>query len=399
MKIAQVCPYNIFRSGGVQSHILFLSDELRKRGHEVKIIAPGVRGAREDQNIILIGSSNEVYFNKTQIEVSIAVGKSRELLKDTLEKEKFDVIHFHEPWVPVLPMQILYESDVTNVGTFHAATTNTLVSQSFETLLMPVASTIVNTLDATVAVSEVPASYLRQISRRNINIVPNGIDLETFNTGNKPFKKYSSGKVIILFLGRLDKRKGVIYLLRAYRRLRKKFQNIKLLIGGKGEELKKLVKYVRKYKLKDVEFLGYVEEEDKPRLYASCDIFCSPALYGESFGIVLLEAMATGKPVVAFSNPGYETVLKGRGSLLLVKPRDTEGLGEKLAVLCNDRDLRNFLGTWGEREAAKYAWPNICDQILEVYRTAIERRREIDVKSKRNGLYKLLDKWFKRFEK
>jgi len=395
MKIAQVCPYNIFRSGGVQAHIRNLAKELRGRGHEVKIIAPKVEGVSErNKDLILLGNCSEFRINRTQIEISIAMGQTKNPIKDILKKENFDILHFHEPWAPALSMQILCESESGNVGTFHSASPDTFVARSIEALFMPIAKYVVNALDAVIAVSEVPTKFIREFYKGSIEIIPNGIDLEMFNKRSEPFSRYLDGKINIFFIGRLDKRKGVIYLLKAFRRLKKKNDNVRLIIGGKGEELKKVKRYCRKYRLEDVEILGYIKEEDKPRFFSTCDIFCSPALYGESFGIVLVEAMASGKPVVAYANSGYKSVLKGRGALLLVEPKDVKGLMEKLEILAQDEMLRDFMGEWGIMESKKYSWKNICNQVLEVYEKALERKKQ-DVRDKAKlNIKDTLRRWY-----
>jgi phosphatidylinositol alpha-mannosyltransferase len=398
VKIAQICPYNFFRPGGVQFHIDNLARELRLQGHEVKIIAPKVRGIKNTrEDVILLGRSAELSINRTQIEMSIVTGQeSKDAISNLLKEENFDILHFHEPWAPALSMQILSLSEATNVATFHAASPKTVVARSIETLFLPIAKYVVNTLDGLIAVSSVPTEFIREFYKRKIHIVPNGIDLEIFNPRNKPFKKYQDGKVNIFFVGRLDKRKGVKYLVKAFRRLKGRFENVRLIIGGKGDELKKIKKYIKKFDLRDVEILGFVEEEDKPRYFTTCDIFCSPALYGESFGIVLVEAMASGKPVVACSNPGYKTVLSGRGSLLLCEPKDTEELAQKLEILCKDRELRRFMGEWGLKEAQKYSWPRICKQVLAVYKSVKETKRKKDrIKASKRSIREILANWFK----
>lgn len=398
MKIAQVCPYNFFRSGGVQNHIECLAYELRKGGHDVKIMAPSIKGFKSDrEDVTVFGHSTEFPIADTRIELSIALGKEQEKLKEYLQKENFDVIHFHEPWIPTLSMQILTESNSTNIATFHAANRNTILMQSLTTLVMPIANSVINLIDGIIAVSTVPTKYIKEFSEKEINIVPNGIDLRTFSPKHKPFKKYLDGKVNILFVGRLDKRKGVIYLMRAYKQLRSHYDNVRLIIGGKGDEYDKIVKYVKKHNLPDVEMLGFVEEEDKPRLYASCDIYCSPALYGESLGIVLLEAMATGKAVVGGANDGYKTVLKDRGSLFLVKPKKVKSFARKLELLCRDKELRDFMGKWGIEEAKKYSWEKVATDVEKVYLLTAEKKKKASEKDKdKTSIKETLNKWYEK---
>ena len=385
MKIAQVCPYNIQRPGGVQDHIFGLSSELRRRGHIVKIIAPRFEGGEiDDKDIILLGNSTSLFINKTQIEISVAVGRTKNPLKEVLDNERFDLLHIHNFWNPVLPLQIIYESKVANVGTIHSTSPSTVVGRSIEKIFKPVAKYSVNVLDAVIAVSDVPARYFSELYNGKIHIIPNGIDISRFTPKNRPFGKYRDGKVNILFLGRLDQRKGVLYLIKAYNRLKQNYMNARLLIAGDGEEMEKIKKYIKRKNLRDVEMLGFVREEDKPRWYATCDIFCSPALYGESFGIVLVEAMATGKPVVACSNPGYKTVLTGRGSLLLAEPKNISDLAGRLLSLCEDKELRSFMGEWGLRQSKLYSWEKVTDDILEIYDIALKRSKKSQSEKKKH---------------
>jgi phosphatidylinositol alpha-mannosyltransferase len=385
MKIAQVCPYNIFRPGGVQSHILALSQELKSRGHEVKIIAPYIKGIENnDEDIILAGRCAVLAINKTQIEISVApVGGKKNPITQMLKKERFDVMHYHEPWVPALSIQLLSNSNCVNVGTFHSTTPNTILSRSLETIFKPVAKYVVNSLDVAIAVSESPTKYLKEFYTKDIKIIPNGIDLHEYHTNHEPFKKYKDGKVNIFFIGRLDKRKGVIYLIKAFRKLKQRISDVRLLIGGKGEELEKLQKYVRRHSIKDIEFLGFVSEENKPRYYATCDIFCSPALYGESFGIVLAEAMACGKPIIPGDNRGYRSVIKGRAELLLVNPKKTDRFTQLLRILVEDQELRDFIAEWGLKKVQDYAWPKVCDEVLKTYEEARNKRSSDTEKAQR----------------
>jgi phosphatidylinositol alpha-mannosyltransferase len=198
-------------------------------------------------------------------------------------------------------------------------------------------------------------------------VIPNGINLEEFNPSIKKLNKFKDDKINILFLGRLEERKGLIYLLKAYKELKKKHDNIRLIIVGDGPLKEECQRYSRK--IKDIHWEGVQTGKIVPRYFSTCDIYCSPAIFGESFGIVLLEAMACKKPVVGFSNSGYKELLKGtKGEEFLAEPRDEEELALKLEKLIINKKLREEMGEWGLKEAQKYSWDKVADQVLQFYK-------------------------------
>jgi phosphatidylinositol alpha-mannosyltransferase len=221
-------------------------------------------------------------------------------------------------------------------------------------------------LDGLIAVSKVALKYFEKFKKPKI-VIPNGVDLETFNPKNKKIDKLLDGKINLLFVGRIEERKGLIYLLKAFLILKRKYQNLRLIVAGEGPEKENCKKFVRENNLKDVVFLGSVEKE-LPSLYATCDIFCAPSIFGESFGLVILEAMASGKPVVGFANEGYKELMKGKkGEKFLAKPKDFKELARKIEILIKDEKLREDLGKWGIKEAKKYSWEKIADKVLSFY--------------------------------
>jgi phosphatidylinositol alpha-mannosyltransferase len=212
-------------------------------------------------------------------------------------------------------------------------------------------------------------------------VIPNGIDLKVFHPRVPKIKKFDDGKINILFLGRLEDRKGLAYLLKAYKILDKRLggdfvsKNLRLIVVGEGPQKKEMTDYVTKNNLKNVVFVG--QTADCPPYYATCDIYCSPAIYGESFGIVLLEAMATKKPVVAFANAGYKTVLgHGKGKRFLPKPRDYKALAKCLEMLIKSKKLRKEMGEWGYKEAQKYYWPKVADKVLKFYNLCAKEKKK-----------------------
>jgi phosphatidylinositol alpha-mannosyltransferase len=257
---------------------------------------------------------------KTTLEVGISLERSG--LVDMLEAEDFDLLHVHEPEVPVLGAQIAARADCPIVATFHATMPDTAMSKSIEFFRIPYARSIFKNIAAMTAVSETAARFVRDWSEQPVAIVPNYVDIPYFS--NVP-KGVERSRDTILYIGRLEKRKGVKYLLRAFALLAESDSKVKLIIAGDGSEREKLEGWVADNGVPRVTFMGAVDEKTKLKLLHKARLFCSPALYGESFGIVLLEAMAAGVPVVAGDNPGYACVLKDRGKLSLVNPKAIMG--------------------------------------------------------------------------
>ncbi len=369
MKIGLVCPYNIFKGGGVQECVMALKDGLNRRGHEALVITPQPRkhnGERRD-GIILVGGATGVRSFHTTAQVSVSV--DTEALQTMLDDEKFDVLHFHEPWVPILSRQILTRSASRNVATFHAKLPETVVTRSIERIITPYTRAVLKYLHELTAVSDAAAQYLSSLTTEPIEVVPNGIDLKKYKT--KAGRTAAKDKKSILYVGRLEKRKGVIHLIRAFALLAEK-QPVELILAGEGPDRSKLETYVAENRIPNVKFLGFVAESEKLRLLSEADLFCSPALYGESFGIVLLEAMAVGLPLVAGANPGYKSVMKGRGSISIADPENHADFARRLELLLNDEDLRKLWQEWAGTYVKQFDYDKVIDRYEKIYERALK---------------------------
>lgn len=372
MKIGIVSPYDVHRPGGVQAHMRDVAATLDKLGHAVKLLAPGPApaGASAD-GIIHIGRHRGVNFNQTRFEVSFAGRHERRTMRELLRREAFDVLHFHTVWTPLLPFQILRASTSANVATFHDTPPETLGGRLTRRAFRALSRRLAPRLEAMIAVSAAPAAHLVAAPERPLHILPPCTDLSPYFAGAAPVAALRDERVNILYLGRLDRRKGVYQLLQAYRRLSREARPVRLILAGGGEEMPELRRIIAAEGLAEVVVLGPVEEAEKPRIYASADIFCSPALHGESFGIVLVEAMASGKPVVAAANSGFRTVLTGEAARFLAPPGDVEALAGRLRLLIGDEDLRRRMGAWGREQARQYDCARVVPQLVEIYRQAL----------------------------
>jgi phosphatidylinositol alpha-mannosyltransferase len=362
----------MFRGGGVQEVVMALRDGIEARGHEAYIITPQPRDSKitAPRGVLFVGGSVAFRAARTQGDISASVDTSS--LSAMLEREKFDIIHFHEPWNPMLSLQIMMRSDAIHIATFHAAMSERRTSRTVEKVITPYTKSIIKYIDVMTAVSKTATNYVRTITDRKVNIIGNGIDLSKYTPLEKPL--VHDDTKTIFYVGRLEKRKGIRYLLEAFALLREVHPEFKLLIAGDGPERTKLENFVKDNNIKKVEFLGFIDEPRKLRLLRQSDLFCSPALYGESFGIVLLEAMASGCVTVAGNNTGYEGVMRGRGQLSLVNPKDTVEFARRLALLGLDEELRASWRSWAKTEVAHYDYETIIDQYVSLYQAACAKK-------------------------
>jgi phosphatidylinositol alpha-mannosyltransferase len=372
VKIAQVSPYDVKHPGGVPKHIGHLRAEFQRLGHEVIVLAPrSSKGGVEIENGFYgIGRTFEIPGNGSRVRLTFDVTLYN-AVKDLMRLERFDIVHLHEPLTPVLPHMVLLNSKSANVATFHAAR----ASNPWYSTFKPYFSMILGKLDGRIAVSEPARELMGQYFEGPYSIIPNGIDVERYHEGVPPFAWARDGTPRILFVGRFNEsRKGFKYLLRALPLVRQQFPATRLVVVGPGEP-EKFDGMMERYRIQGVDFVGQASVEDLPRYYASCDVFCAPAIGGESFGMVLLEAMATGKPVVATNIPGYASVVAHEREGILVEPKDPAALALGLVRVLADRDLRIRLEEVGHQAAAQYAWPYVAARVLDVYDEAIAHAR------------------------
>jgi phosphatidylinositol alpha-mannosyltransferase len=378
MKIALVCPYNLLeRAGGVGELVVNLKAGLIKRGHKVKIITPRPTGYQGEvpKDFILMGTSAK--FNPgLATDGTWTYNIDTEDIRSVLDHEKFDIINFHEPWAPILARQILQMSDTAHVGTFHANLIDSVAAKSLVNLFIPYGRGIGEKLDLMTAVSSAPAAVLLDKDPKgkivkNIRYIPNGIDVKKYQTRPTMAVKHPKIKTI-LYVGRLEGRKGVKYLLQAYNQLAARRKDVQLMIAGSGPDEQKLRDYVNEFEVPRVTFLGFISDEDKIHYLHRADIFCSAATRGESFGIVLLEAMAAGCPIVAGDNVGYQTVLSGTGAISLVNPRDTVDFSRRLEIMLFNEDLRTVWLKWAKSHVKQYDYPKVIDQYEQAYKEALK---------------------------
>ncbi len=358
MRVALVCPYSWSVPGGVQSHIAGLARSLHLAGHEVEVIAPA-DGPVSLPGLLPAGRSIPILDNGSWVRVAldpVAAARTARLVRG----RGYDLVHVHEPMIPAVSLTALYAARAPLVGTFHMYASRPRWYRPFS----PLARHALPRLDARIAVSQAALRHVARTCPGEYHVIPNGIDVAVFD---RPARRDGSR---IVFVGRVDPRKGLRVLLEAFSLL-PEFLSLELVGVTRGELDRLAVRHAAAVADR-IHAHGHVSDEERARILAGADVLCAPSLEGESFGIVLVEGMAAGVPVVATEIPGYVDVLPAACGRL-VPPGDAAALAEALAWLVSDPDLRARLGAAGREEALRYDWSRVAAEIVDVYGEAVER--------------------------
>ena len=368
MKIGLVTPYVYPLPGGVNQHVRHLYENLRVRGHDVRIISSshGLQRASEG-DVIRIGKGFSMPANGSMGTITLSP-RFISQVRDVLDREQFDLLHFHEPFVPFLSPIVLGLSTSVNVATFHAYGGFSMSYEFGSRVMGPYA----RRLHGRIAVSAAARHFIDRYFPGDYKVIPNGVDVERFRRA-VPIARWQDGTRNLLFVGRHEPRKGLLDALRAYRILRKTGCGCRLLVVGTGPQEREAHRYVLTRGLKGVEFLGRVSDDEKAQLYRTADVYLSPATGGESFGIVLLEAMAAGTPIVASDIHGYKGVLRRGREGILVPPRKPKAIAAGVAGLLADDDLRRRMGEEGRVRAAEFSWERVTAKVDDYYGFVIRR--------------------------
>ena len=362
LKVGIVSPYGYPHPGGVNEHVRHTYDAMTAMGHDAWIITSKYGRQRESEgHVIRLGTGWAAPANGSVGRVTLGL-RFKHQAREILEAYRFDILHFHEPFVPFLSPSMLDASDTVNIATFHAFggfSPSYWIGSKF-------AGRLADLLHGRIAVSGAARHFINRYFPGEYRIIPNGVDLERFASA-QPLEELRDGTLNILFVGRFEERKGLIHLLKAYHRLRKRRVDARLLVIGAGPKLREYRRFVGLRGIRDVEWLGRVSDADKVRYFASADIYCAPNTGQESFGIVLLEAMAAGVPIVASDIHGFKRVVERNVQGLLVEPRNPRALAAALYSLARDPDLRHEMGEAGRRRAPEFSWDRVTEQIVDFY--------------------------------
>jgi phosphatidylinositol alpha-mannosyltransferase len=354
MKILFVSDFYYPHIGGVTEHIYHLANEFEKMGHMVSILTANIKGdlKPDERRVIRLGKSMVIPMNKSNARMTGWVDPS--VLSSIVNK--YDVIHIHGVIAPTLPLLSLKVSRKTNIFTFHPAFESSNLYKISKNYLKH----YFRKIDGRIAVSVTARDSICKYFPGEYRIIPNGVDINRFKAFGKEKNPFE-----ILFVGRIEPRKGLQFLVDALVEIKRKLPKAKLTVAGGGY---KGMKLDIPSEVKDsIRFLGFVAPSDLPKIFSRASVFVSPAISGESFGIVLLEAMATETPVVASSISGYRCVIEDGKNGLLVSPGNSKDIADKVINLLGDKKLCEKLVKGGLRTATKYSWSSIAKDIMDFY--------------------------------
>ncbi|HEY0225755.1 MAG TPA: glycosyltransferase family 4 protein [Mycobacterium sp.] len=374
MRIGMVCPYSFDVPGGVQSHVLQLAEVLRARGHEVSVLAPASPHVDLPEYVVSAGRAIPIPYNGSvaRLQFSPAVhGRVRRWLADG----DFDVLHLHEPNAPSLSMWALRIAEGPIVATFHTSTTKSLTLSVVRSVLRPWHEKIIGRI----AVSDVARRWQMEALGTDAVEIPNGVDVGALSSAPLLDGYPRPGKTV-LFLGRYDEsRKGMTVLLDALPKVAQRFPDVQLLVVGHGDESE-----LRRQAggLADrMRFLGLVDDAGKASAMRSADVYCAPNAGGESFGIVLVEAMAAGTPVVASDLDAFRRVLRDGEVGRLVPVGDADALADALIEILQNDELRERYVAAASEAVSRYDWSVVASQIMRVYETVAGSGAKVQVAS------------------
>ena len=355
-----ICPYSFDAPGGVQAHVVDLSQELRRRGHTVRILAPGRPENAPIPGMTLTGPGVPIPYNGSVARLSFGPATWR-ATRQWLKEEPLDVLHIHEPNAPGVGMFALAMSSGPITATFHTSTTGSLVLGAFDGALAPVLEKI----RGRIAVSTLARRWQMEALGSDAVEIPNGVDVSAFAGVDTAAE--TSDVPSVAFLGRYDEpRKGMQVLAAAMPSVLRHVPDLRLRIMGDGDERALRARLPAEL---DVEFLGRVDDARKAAVLAAADVYCAPNTGGESFGIVLVEAMAAGTAVVASDIDAFRRVLRDGDCGELAAVGDPDALAASLTAVLTDRARRDHLRVRASEAVREFDWPVVADRVIRVYET------------------------------
>jgi phosphatidylinositol alpha-mannosyltransferase len=362
MKILLVCPYSWTTPGGVGAHVANLARALRERGHEARVLAPA--DGPVEPGVISVGRSFPVPYNGSIARLAFGPRVAGRI-RVAVRRGRPDLLHVHEPFAPSVGLLAVTVTRVPAIATFHASAGGSRIYRAASPALRPV----YRRLAGRIAVSEEARRTVEKVLGDGVRVIPNGVDCDRFAGLPEP-----TGETV-LFVGRLEQRKGARVMVEAFARLAERRADAELVLVGEGPERRDVEAAIPEGLRERIVLTGRVDAVELPQMIGRAAVVCAPSLGGESFGIVLLEAMAAGKPVVASSIPGYAAVVRDGVDGILVAPGDAAALAGALHTVLGDPKRARAMGRAGAERARSFDWSVIATQIEEVYAEALERPR------------------------
>ncbi|OLT27372.1 alpha-(1-2)-phosphatidylinositol mannosyltransferase [Nocardiopsis sp. CNR-923] len=366
MRVGLVCPYAWDVPGGVQQHVGDLAEALMGMGHHVSVLAPvGGTGADLPDHLVPAGRPVPVPYNGSVARVSFGP-RTAARVRRWIGEGAFDVLHIHEPSAPSVSLLSCWAADGPMVATFHTSNTRSRAMAAGSAALR----SAMEKINARVAVSESARRTLVEHLGGDAVLIPNGVAVHRFADAD-PLPGWPGDGGSIAFLGRLDEpRKGLATLVEAFALLAPSRPGLRLLVAGPGDPGPTLASVPEDLRRRVV-LSGRLGDADKARAYHSADIFCAPNLGGESFGIVLTEAMSAGAAIVASDIPAFSAVLEGGAAGELFRAGDAAHLAERAAGLLDDPERRARLGGAARRAVRAYDWRTVAAEVVHVYETVL----------------------------
>lgn len=366
LKIGLLLDSTLDVEDGVQQYVMAVGEWLRGRDHDVHYIV-GQTEKRQLPNIHSLSKNLVVKFNGNHVDLPLWASKHK--IRELIDRERFDIIHVQTPHHPLLAQRVIMAADKRTavVATFHILPYGWFAGFANHLLGLWLRPSL-RRIDQMLAVTPAAAKFEKSTFGVDTKVLPNVFRYPVFHDA-KPFERYNDAVPVILFLGRLVPRKGCLQLLQAVSELKKKNgPEFRVVICGKGPMLPKLQSYAKEHGLEQiVEFTGFVSDEDKPRYYASSAITVFPSSGGESFGIVLLEGMASGNAaVLAGNNPGYASVMEPQPDLLF-NPSDPSELAKRIKQLLTDEHQRRKCAAWGEQYSRRFDVDTVGRELEALY--------------------------------
>ena len=373
MRIGIVCPYTWDVPGGVQQHIRDLAEALIGLGHEVSVISPADDDTPLPDYVVPAGRAVPVPYNGSVARLAFGF-LSAARVRRWVKEGGFDVLHVHEPAAPSLSLLACWVADGPIVATVHTAIPRSRLIHATS----PVLQTALEKISGRIAVSEAARTTLVEHMGGDAVLIPNGVTVRRYEKA-VPLPGWPGPGGALGFLGRMDEpRKGLDVLLRAFEVMAGDRPGLRLLIAGPGDAGDVIDRVPAPLRARVV-LLGQVTEEDKARVYHSVDVFCAPNTGGESFGIVLAEAMAAGAPIAASDLDAFRQVLRGGRAGELFATGDPAALAAAAGRLLDDPPLRARLSAAAREAVRAYDWPVVAQDVVKVYQAVVAAAGKVEV--------------------